>query len=583
MDELLLEPLKYYEQVGREAHEKNTIEYFDNLLKESGVNLEENRSTVKAYNTENTFIEQIAGKISKYKLLRGLLIAAIVIGAIMLLISLGQFPEAILIGIILILLGAGFIAGSIVLMVKKINPLIKDSNAVKAEHEQKAQELLQKAHEQMAPLNALFDNVDTFRIIEKTIPEFSFDNKYTKEHEAFLTNQYDFLDLSSDETTMQNTLAGRFKGNPFLYCQRLVHEMRTATYTGSLTITWTETYRDSSGHLQTRRKSETLYASVTKPKPEFYSNTYLTYGNQAAPELNFTRSPQHSETLNEKELRKKVKSGEKDLKKMARMATKEGGTFQEMANSEFEVLFGAQDRDNEVQFRLMFTPLAQRNTVALVTNKIGYGDDFYFNKHRRFNIITSEHAQNWNMLTSPNVYYSYDVDTAKLNFINFNTNYFKSIFFDFAPLFSVPAYLEEPCASLAPVEDYDCNYTCYEHEVMANAIGQERFAHRDSHTESILKTAMVGKQGNADIVNVTAYSYTTVERTDFVPVKGGDGHYHNVPVEWIEYIPISNSTNMKIEAADLTENEYSAAVAKEDCKVPVGTFFHGLVANIIED
>ena len=34
MDELLLEPLKYYEQVGREAHEKNTIEYFDNLLKE---------------------------------------------------------------------------------------------------------------------------------------------------------------------------------------------------------------------------------------------------------------------------------------------------------------------------------------------------------------------------------------------------------------------------------------------------------------------------------------------------------------------------------------------------------------------
>ena len=165
--------------------------------------------------------------------------------------------------------------------------------------------------------------------------------------------------------------------------------------------------------------------------------------------------------LNEKELRKKVKSGEKDLKKMARKATKEGGTFQEMANSEFEVLFGAQDRDNEVQFRLMFTPLAQRNTVALVTNKIGYGDDFYFNKHRRFNVITSEHAQNWNMLTSPNVYYSYDVDTAKLNFINFNTNYFKSIFFDFAPLFSVPTYLEEPCASLAPVEDYDCNYTCY--------------------------------------------------------------------------------------------------------------------------
>ena len=48
---------------------------------------------------------------------------------------------------------------------------------------------------------------------------------------------------------------------------------------------------------------------------------------------------------------------------------KNGGQFQEMANSEFDVLFGANDRDHEVQFRLMYTPLAQRNTVDLIKDK----------------------------------------------------------------------------------------------------------------------------------------------------------------------------------------------------------------------
>lgn len=583
MDDLLFEPLKYYEQVGREKHEQNTIAYFEDLLQKSGVNAEENRSTVKAYNSENEFIKQIASKVSKYKTLRGLLIAAIVIGGIMLISSFSQFSESVLTGIILLVLGLGFIGGSIFLMIKKINPLIKDNNAVKAEHEQKAQDLLTEAQEQMAPLNALFDNVDTFRIIENTIPEFSFDNRFSKQHENLLAAKYDFLDLSTDETTMTNTLAGRFRGNPFLYCQRLVHEMSSATYEGSLTITWTETYRDSNGYLQTRTRTETLYASVTKPKPEFYTGTYLTYGSQAAPDLTFTRNPQHSENLSEKELAKKIKSGEKELKKLTRKAVKEGSSFQEMANSDFEVLFGAQDRDHEVQFRVMYTPLAQRNTVSLLTSKKGYGDDFYFNKYNRCNVIISEHSQDWNMMTSPVAYYSYDIDTAKLNFINFNTAYFKSMFFDFAPLFSIPAYLEEPAASLEEPQDNACNYTYYEHEVMANAIGQEKFAHIDSHTDAILKTSVVGKQDNADIVNVTAFSYTTVERTDYVPVKGGDGYYHNVPVDWIEYIPVSNSTNMKIEAADMSENEYSAALAQEGCTLPIGTFFHGLVANIIEE
>ena len=33
MDDLLLEPLKYYEKVGKEEHKQNTEDFFENLLK----------------------------------------------------------------------------------------------------------------------------------------------------------------------------------------------------------------------------------------------------------------------------------------------------------------------------------------------------------------------------------------------------------------------------------------------------------------------------------------------------------------------------------------------------------------------
>ena len=74
------------------------------------------------------------------------------------------------------------------------------------------------------------------------------------------------------------------------------------------------------------------------------------------------------------------------------------------------------------------------------------------------------------------------------------------MFFDFAPIFAVPAYMEEPCSALERIEQYDSNYTYYEHEVMANALGYESFAHEDSHTEAILKTGVVSKQDGKDLI-----------------------------------------------------------------------------------
>ena len=168
MDDLLFEPLKFYEQTGKTTHEQNTTQYFDDLVATSGINVEENRATVAAYKKELENIQQVEKKISKYKTYRTLLIIGIIIGAILLICSFGQFEYAPGKGVILLLLGIAMVAGFIYLMVAKVNPLIKNSNAYRDSLQEKANQLLEQANAQMAPLNALFDNVDTFRLMEKT-------------------------------------------------------------------------------------------------------------------------------------------------------------------------------------------------------------------------------------------------------------------------------------------------------------------------------------------------------------------------------------------------------------------------------
>ena len=249
-----------------------------------------------------------------------------------------------------------------------------------------------------------------------------------------------------------------------------------------------------------------------------------------------------------------------------------------MANEEFDVLFGATDRDHEVQFRTMYTPLAQNNTVDLLTSQTGYGDDFYFTKRRRCNMITSEHAQGWSMDCSARRYYSFDVDVARRNFTSFNENYFKSLFFDFAPLLAVPAYQEEPIHSLERPEEYPSYYSVYEHEAMANHLGNA-LAHRDARTTSIMKTNFVCKENGMDRVAVTAYGYTTAERVDFIPRLGGDGKMHAVPVPWTEYIPVERTTQI---AVGLDAEAKREQTEENRRRFAADTLFHGLAAWLLE-
>ena len=81
-----------------------------------------------------------------------------------------------------------------------------------------------------------------------------------------------------------------------------------------------------------------------------------------------------------------------------------------MTNEEFEVAFDSSNRNNNHQFAFLFTPLAQENILALLSdNEVGFGDDFDFKKDRMINTIIPEHLQSLDLDMDPEKYMSFDL------------------------------------------------------------------------------------------------------------------------------------------------------------------------------
>ena len=57
---------------------------------------------------------------------------------------------------------------------------------------------------------------------------------------------------------------------------------------------------------------------------------------------------------------------------------------------------------------------------------------------------------------------------------------------------------------------------------------------------------MILQENGESTVAVTAYGYRGVDRVDYEEVFGGDGNWHEVPVNWVEYLPVQRTSNMCI-------------------------------------
>ncbi len=518
MVSVIYNPLEEYRDKYKGAHGEQTEKFFNALVAKSGIDIEQNRETVRQYNTYREQIDKLKKKLNWWRFLRVLMCITLLL---------------------------------IPLVILKITPKIRGLRAEIGEADKHADELLAEAQRQMEPLNRLFTDRDALNIIEATVPLLSFAECFTAKQEADMKINYDFSSNDDNEQTTLDVLAGHYNENPFLFENRRIHTMGMETYHGYRTIYWTESYRDSNGRRRTRTRSQTLHATVTKPKPFYRTQVVLHYCTQGGPELSFSRDATHLEQKSEREIERLVKRGEKKLKKKTDEAIRENEDFVSMSNTDFEVLFDALDRTDEVQFRTLFTPLAQTNMVDLILSKVGYGDDFNFIKKNRTNRIITNHSQGRAINLLPASYVSYDYDAIRENFIGKNAEFFKAVYFDFAPLWAIPMYQERPVHSLKPIPDYSRLYALKECEVLANAADDSYMVHPASKTPAILKSSFVGSKNGVDETCITAYTYDIEKRVDVVTMLGGDGRFHSVPVEWDDYLPLEASNNFCIAANEI--------------------------------
>lgn len=586
MNELdLLNPATFYEQVLADAYARKAAELFDQLAKASGVDAALNKATVERYDKAQALATAESGKLKKLKSIARfvlvMLIIALIGSQILIFFPFFRAEEDNTTGQMALFHGLGFflVLIFIALLVVRLVPLKKSLKGQEAKLKKDqgiAAAERSKAVAQMIPLNSLFDWNVPSTIIRQVTPLLALDPYFDITKYAYLHDQYGFNEVRDVDQSIVTTLSGQIVGNPFLLYKIFYKEMHNRRYEGTLVITWTTMERDSKGVLHPVTHSETLRAYVTAPEPGYHYRTQLVYANDAAPSLSFTRSPSGADKLSAKQLEKKIKKGVKGIQKQVKKAVTDDDPrtqFTAMGNEKFDVLFGALDRNNEVEFRLLYTPLAQRSTLDLLLKGRPYGDDFFMQKSGRLNYIISQHSQRFDYSTSPGHYVSHSLELSRSQFINYNVNFIQGLYYDLAPLLCIPLYQQHKPREYIYNDQRYPNFTGYESEVLANALPGNSFLPPRATTSQILKATVHQKVGDADVVSVTSRAFEGVQRLTYVSVHGGDGNYHNVPVHWIEYLPLEKTSNIMVRKCEHDLCGYKALIRDNaECKSVLDRF-----------
>ena len=542
-------PVEDYKSNLKETHAKNTADFFESLLRQSVVDEAANVQTVKSLRAlEKKAVKENALN-RNWKMLRGTVFASIVISVCIVLLAYSYWWIT---GVAIIFAPA----------IYKLNQIIASVQARIAAIEKQIDSKRSEAWQQMSALNQLYDWDITAKLIQQTAPRIALDPYFTNGRLSELQDTFGLNDeFNHDQRSIIFSHSGVLNGNPFVIAKMLEHWIGEKTYHGSLQISWTESVTDSRGNRSTVTRHQTLNASVTKPFPDYGNRTFIVYGNEAAPDLSFRRTSSNLSKLESGLINNwRKKRAEKALTKKSRDLTND---FTIMSNREFDTLFNATDRDHEVQFRLLFTPLAQQEMLSLLKDKqLGYGDNFEFSKQFMINVIESEHMKTVDISGNPEMFHAYELAQARKTFNEYHNHLFKSLFFGIAPILTIPLYQQHRPHAEIYKNTYASKSCFWEHETIANYFGEQTFQHPDCVTNNILKTKSKIEADGTQTVNVIANCYRSENRTDYVSIRGGDGHYHDVPVNWVEFFNVQRASDMVVKE-NLAVKEEAAALNED--------------------
>lgn len=553
MVEDIYDPLDEYVNTFAPRFRQVAKDTFAQLSKEAGVDINANRQTCKQLYKAQDDLKSVKSKLCWTIFLCVVMWGGAIGGGIAIYNMYDSFESW---EIVLIAIG---IATALLLLFWKIQPLIKRLKSERNGLIEKSTKLEKKAWQQMAPLNRLYDWDILTRMMTQTVPKLEFDSYFTTQRLADLQEVYGWDGTFNQERSVIYSHSGLINGNPFVLCRTRKMEMGTKTYYGHKTIYWTTRERGSDGKMHTVRHSETLTASVTAPYPGYYEKTRLIYGNTAAPDLKFYRKQSGlancEGSLSYRWQRRKLRKKSRDLT---------NNDFAMMTNEEFEVAFDTSNRNSNQQYALLFTPLAQANMLKLLKdNSASYGDDFDFEKNCMINTILPDHIQSIDLDMNPHQYQNFDYDKAEKDFYDINAQYFRAIYFCFAPLLCVPMYQQIRSQENIYGRDMQRHSAFWEHEALANFWGQDHFKHPQCVTDCILKTKKEQTSGDSSSVTVYAYGYRVEQRISYITKWGGDGRTHKVPVYWDEYLPVTGQRRMDI----AEDNHYDDAKANQHQRI----------------
>ncbi len=561
MKVLLSEPLKAYRERFKDEHYQNVSETFSSLVAQSGINVAENIATGDTAYALNAEIENFSAKRSRLKLLATGTISAIagywlIVGFFVFFNSSQSLSKAFSTEQIC-LFGGGGAAISALLIVFLIKRVFRKISAIDKTLDEKQSALkttLKKAREQLAPLAPLLRGDFLYGLISKTLPCFHFDPEVSETRLRELHEKFGMEIRFGENKAVTDCKSGDLFGNPFVISSTRKFFWGRKTYTGFLDISWTgaEEYYEN-GEKKYRRvfRTQRLYAEVSKPFPEYAESTVVAYGNDAAENLSFSRNPSplsasDGGVFSRLAMRREIRRLEKKSRELR--------GFTMMANKTFEALFCAEDRNNPIEFRMLFTPLAQQEIVKLLQDKkIGPGDSFSFVKARKMNYLFPASIAGMSFRISDDRFlekdvFDFDIRTARTRFVEINCSYFHRIYFSFAPLFAIPLYLEKSHSAEPESASGRENSTpsAWEAEALAYHIGEIKFQHPESVTKNILKARLdCDEQGNP-IAEITAYGFRGETHVDYIRKIGGDGNVHTIAVKWTKYIPVSRKRQISL-------------------------------------
>ena len=580
-------PIRELKEI-KNVFQQNTIEKIRGVIDNSGVDYHENQQLVKRYDECVEDAKDIRDNIAAlyFRLVLYLIIAlALVTGG-------GTGIVGIVDGIIgldnwhwetwVVFLFLVFIlVMSIVLfylayrviryIIKGIIPLLSDKKRLKKQLDEKAEYAEKLCWDNARPFLATLNEFFTIDVMNETFEGICL-NRYldSRTVKAMERNAPNVFSHDVNETTVE-MLCGCIFSNPFVIRKYRKHYMSTKKYEGSAKVYIDVWETDSKGNRVRTKKIETVTGYVVKPIPAYKDDYELLYTSNNAPGVSFTHGIS--------KIPKIAREAAIDIKMRDHVKRNITGFTPMSNNPEFESLFFAIDRDDELQFRELFTPVAQMNMVDIIKDN-EFGDYFILEKKRSLTKVQIKDrifkSFSWEMWEDIQQFKDYDIRKIIEKVLEKNQIFLDKYLMMFMPILAVPYLQEEGDQYEEDFVEGQMHYSQQQAEVLANCMDTSVFVGKK--TPIMVSAKYTGTEGRMDSYILDIHYYDTYPRIEKTEGKASDGSSHPVDVEWIEYIARNTRLYMMIKDTGRPKTTESSAVA-----IQKGFYKQGLFAYVSEN